>query len=51
MYESNDKMVSHPDHYQSEKGIELIDVIEGEEEVKRMDALLSVAYVDDESWL
>ena len=30
---------------------ELIDVIEGEEEVKRMDALLSVAYVDDESWL
>ena len=28
MYESNDKMVSHPDHYQSEKGIELIDVIE-----------------------
>lgn len=30
---------------------ELIDVFEGEEEVKRMDALLSVAYVDDESWL
>ena len=28
MYESNDIMVSHPDHYQSEKGIELIDVIE-----------------------
>lgn len=28
MYESNDKMVSHPAHYQSEKGIELIDVIE-----------------------
>ena len=28
MYESKDKMVSHPDHYQSEKGIELIDVIE-----------------------
>ena len=28
MYESTDKMVSHPKHYQSEKGIELIDVIE-----------------------
>lgn len=28
MYESNDKMVSHPEHYQSKKGIELIDVIE-----------------------
>ena len=28
MYESNDKMVSHPDHYQSESGLEVIDVIE-----------------------
>ena len=28
MYESNDKMVSHPLHYQSEKGLEVIDVIE-----------------------
>lgn len=28
MYESNDKMVSHPSHYQSENGIEVIDVIE-----------------------
>lgn len=27
-YESNDKMVSHPSHYQSNKGIEVIDVIE-----------------------
>lgn len=26
-YESNDKMVSHPDHYQSEIGLEVIDVI------------------------
>lgn len=26
-YESNDKMVSHPDHYQSETGLEVIDVI------------------------
>lgn len=25
MYESNDKMVSHPSHYQSETGLEVID--------------------------
>ena len=30
---------------------ELLDIIDGEEEVAKMDALLSVAYVDDESWL
>lgn len=28
MYESNDKMVSHPSHYISETGLEVIDVIE-----------------------
>lgn len=28
MYESDDKMVSHPNHYQSETGLEVIDVIE-----------------------
>lgn len=28
MYESNDKMVSHPDHYQSANGLEVIDAIE-----------------------
>lgn len=27
MYESNDKMVSHPAHYQSKDGLEVIDVI------------------------
>lgn len=27
-YESADKMVSHPDHYQSNAGLEVIDVIE-----------------------
>lgn len=27
-YETNDKMVSHPPHYQSETGLEVIDVIE-----------------------
>lgn len=28
MYESEDKMVSHPNHYQSKHGFEVIDVIE-----------------------
>lgn len=28
MYESVDVMISHPDHYQSETGLEVIDVIE-----------------------
>lgn len=28
MYESKDKLVSHPSHYQSETGMEVIDVIE-----------------------
>lgn len=28
MYESQDKMVSHPPHYQSAKGLEVINVIE-----------------------
>lgn len=28
MYECNDNMVSHPAHYQSETGLEVIDVIE-----------------------
>lgn len=28
MYETNDRMVSHPPHYQSETGMEVIDVIE-----------------------
>ena len=28
MYESDDKMVSHPTHYQSECGLEVIDVIQ-----------------------
>lgn len=28
MYESDDKLVSHPDHYQSKSGLSAIDVIE-----------------------
>lgn len=27
MYECNDKLVSHPEHYQSSTGLEVIDVI------------------------
>lgn len=30
---------------------ELVEVIEGAENVAKMDTLLSVAYVDDESWM
>lgn len=30
---------------------DLIDVIEGAEDVERMDTLLSVAYAEDESWI
>lgn len=29
MYESSDRNVSHPNHYQGSNGIEVIDVIEG----------------------
>lgn len=28
MYETNDKMVSHPPHYQSKSGLEVIEVID-----------------------
>lgn len=28
LYESNDELVSHPKHYQSKSGLEVIDVIE-----------------------
>ena len=28
LYQSQDKMVSHPEHYKSENGLETIDVIE-----------------------
>ncbi len=30
---------------------QLIDVIEGADDVERMDVLLSAAYTDDESWI
>ena len=39
MYESKDKMVSHPDHYQSKSGLEVIDVIEAfTEDLKGIEA-------------
>lgn len=39
MYESEDKMVSHPDHYQSESGLEVIDVVEAfTEDLKGIEA-------------
>lgn len=38
-YESNDKMVSHPGHYQSASGLEVIDVIEAfTEDLKGIEA-------------
>ena len=40
MYESNDKMVSHPDHYQSETGLEVIQAIEAFTfDLKRIEAV------------
>lgn len=39
-YESEDKMVSHPSHYQSKNGIEVIDVIEAfTEDLEGMEAV------------
>ena len=40
MYESNDIMVSHPRHYQSKSGLEVIDVIESfTEDLKGIEAV------------
>lgn len=40
MYESDDKMVSHPKHYQSKRGLEVIDVIEAfTEELQGIEAV------------
>lgn len=40
MYESNDKMVSHPSHYQSKTGLEVINVIEAfTEDLKGIEAV------------
>lgn len=40
MYECDDKMVSHPNHYQTKSGLEAIDVIEAfTEELKGIEAV------------
>ena len=48
-YESEDKMVSHPNHYQSSKGIEVIDVIEafteGLEGIEAVDTANAIKYI------
>lgn len=39
MYESEDKMVSHPEHYMSKAGMEVVDVIEAfTDELKGVEA-------------
>lgn len=49
MYESTDKMVSHPSHYQSKSGIEVIDVIaaftEGLEGIEAVDTGNAIKYI------
>ena len=49
MYESTDKMVSHPSHYQSKSGLEVINVIEafteGLEGIKAVDTGNAIKYI------
>ena len=49
MYESTDKMVSHPSHYQSKSGLEVIDVIaaftEGLEGIEAVDTGNAIKYI------
>lgn len=49
MYESTDKMVSHPYHYQSKSGLEVIDVIaaftEGLEGIEAVDTGNAIKYI------
>ena len=49
MYESIDKMVSHPSHYQSKSGLEVIDVIaaftEGLEGIEAVDTGNAIKYI------
>lgn len=49
MYESSDKMVSHPSHYQSKSGLEVIDVIEafteGLEGIEAADTANAIKYI------
>lgn len=49
MYESTDKMVSHPSHYQSKSGLEVIDAIaaftEGLEGIEAVDTGNAIKYI------
>ena len=49
MYESTDKMVSHPSHYQSKSGLEVINVIaaftEGLEGIEAVDTRNAIKYI------
>ena len=49
MYESSDKLVSHPGHYQSRSGLEVIDVIEaftdGLEGIEAVDTGNAIKYI------
>lgn len=49
MYESSDKMVSHPSHYQSKSGLEVINVIEafteGLEGIEAADTANAIKYI------
>ena len=49
MYESTDKMVSHPSHYQSKSGLEVIDVIaaftEGLDGIEAVDTGNAIKYI------
>lgn len=49
MYESTDKMVSHPSHYQSKSGLEVIDIIEafteGLEGIEAVDTANAIKYI------
>lgn len=49
MYESTDKMVSHPSHYQSKSGLEVINVIaaftEGLDGIEAVDTGNAIKYI------
>lgn len=49
MYESTDKMISHPSHYQSKSGLEVINVIEafteGLEGIEAVDTGNAIKYI------
>lgn len=49
MYESKDTMVSHPPHYQSKSGLEVIDVIESFTEnltgIEAVDTANAIKYI------